>query len=284
MNFQVPDSSISGLGRVGAGETVDAALLAALFLAFLAQVLMLSRVDIDVAGVFLRALFFSTILSFIPISIIWFLDRRERENPWIFAAAFLWGGLIATTISLPLNTAAFRVVDRWVALNPLVAEMLGPNAVTLIAAPLSAPLVEEIAKGAGVCLILWMIRDKFDGMRDGFIYGALIGVGFNWFEAPLYVMQGFAEHGVAPYSQELGVRQGILGLGGHALFTGIFGLSLGLAVQTSRRWLKRIAPPVGLLIALAAHLFNNIMPLLQLLMAAPDGAVSTAGVGQRSVG
>ena len=58
MNSEVPTNSLSELGRERAGWTVDAVLLAALFLAFLAQVLMLSRVDIDIAGVFVRALFF----------------------------------------------------------------------------------------------------------------------------------------------------------------------------------------------------------------------------------
>ena len=105
------------------------------------------------------------------IDAIWFLDRRERENPWLLAAAFLWGGCIATALSLPFNMAFFRLVDRWVALNPLVAEILGPNAAMLIAAPLSAPIIEELTKAAGVGLIFWLLRDEFDNMRDGFVYG-----------------------------------------------------------------------------------------------------------------
>jgi RsiW-degrading membrane proteinase PrsW (M82 family) len=142
----------------------------------------------------------------------------------------------------------------------------------MIAAPLSAPIVEELAKWIGLLLIVWILRDEFDGVRDGFIYGALIGVGFNWFEAPLYVMQGYAEHGVAPYQRELGLRHGILGLGGHALFTGIAGMFLGFAVQMRRRWVRWTVPVVGLLIAILGHLINNIMPLLQALSAAGQGA------------
>jgi hypothetical protein len=149
--------------------------------------------------------------------------------------------------------------------------VLGPDAVTLIAAPLSAPIVEELTKGAGVGLILWMLRNEFDGMRDGFVYGALVGVGFNWFEAPLYVMQGYAETGVPPYGLQLGVRHGLLGLGGHAMFTGLFGLFLGLAVQTSRVWLRLLAPVLGLLLAVGAHLLNNTLPLLDALAAAAEG-------------
>jgi len=107
-------------------------------------------------------------------------------------------------------------------------------------------------------------------MRDGFVYGALVGVGFNWFEAPLYIMQGYLRDGIAPYSLQLGVRYGLLGLGGHPMFTGMFGLFLGLAAQTSRTWLRILAPIVGLLLAIGAHLLNNSLPLLGALAAAAE--------------
>jgi RsiW-degrading membrane proteinase PrsW (M82 family) len=41
-------------------------------------------------------------------------------------------------------------------------------------------------------------------MRAGFVYGALVGLRFNWFEAALYVAQEFAEYCVAPYGLQLG--------------------------------------------------------------------------------
>ena len=67
-----------------------------------------------------------------------------------------------------------------------------------LAAPIFAPIAEEIAKALGVVLIFWLLRAEFDNMRDGIVYGALVGLGFNWFEAALYVAQGYAEYGVAP--------------------------------------------------------------------------------------
>jgi protease PrsW len=68
----------------------------------------------------------------------------------------------------------------------------------LLGAPLAAPLVEELTKALGVLLLFVFLRAEFDNMRDGFIYGALVGVGFNLVEAPLYVAQGYMAHGVAP--------------------------------------------------------------------------------------
>src|SRR6266550_4313965 len=59
--------------------------------------------------------------------------------------------------------------------------------------PISAPIAEETAKAMGVLLIFWLLRPEFDNMRDGIVYGALVGIGFNWYEAALYVAQGYAD-------------------------------------------------------------------------------------------
>src|SRR5262245_15946695 len=160
----------------------------------------------DVVSVFFRALALSGMLAIFPISLLWLLERPERETPWLFAAAFLWGGCIATTLALPVNTAFFLFVDAIVAQEPAIREMLGPDAAMLLAAPISAPIAEEIAKALGVLVLFAFLRAEFDNMRDGIVYGALVGAGFNWFEAALYVAQNYAEYGVATYSLHLGSR------------------------------------------------------------------------------
>ena len=250
---------------------IDAALIVLIIVAGLVHLGLIAGMGPAAAGVFFRALAISTVLSAIPVTILWFLDRRERETPAMFAAAFLWGGCIATALAVPFNTAFFQIVDVWVAQNPAVTDILGSDAAMLIAAPLSAPIAEEILKALGVVVIFWLLRAEFDSMRDGFIYGALVGVGFNWFEAALYVAQGYAQHGVAPYGLQLGVRYALFGMGGHAMFTGMFGLFLGLAAQTQRTWLRILAPLVGLILAVAAHMLNNALPLFAALASAAAG-------------
>ena len=261
----------SPLRKRGAGTVIGVLLLVVLAFAALVQLGALASVRSDIAGVFLRALTLSSFLAIVPLAVLWFLDRRERESAWLLAAAFLWGGLVATAIALPFNSAYFRLIDAWVAENPAVVLVLGPDAAMLLAAPISAPIVEELAKALGVLVIFWLLRAEFDSMRDGFVYGAAVGVGFNWSEAALYVAQGYAESGIAPYGLEFGNRYALFGLGGHALFTGMFGLCLGFAVQSNRRWLRILMPVIGIALAIAAHSLINSLPLLAALEQARTG-------------
>lgn len=211
---------------------------------------------------FFAGLGLAALLSLVPILILRYLDRRERESPWLFAIAICWGALIATGLALPLNTGIIAAVGRWLELHPEVAGYLGPQGALLIGAPLAAPVVEETVKALGVVLLFLFLRAEFDNVRDGFVYGALVGVGFNLLEAPLYVAQSVAEHGVAPWGLQFGARFALFGLGGHAMFTGIFGAFLGVARQTTRRWLRIAAPLVGWGLAIAAHTLNNSLGLL----------------------
>jgi len=261
----------SPLRRTGPCLVLSTVLACLLGLATLVQLNLIVGLRPDVSRVFFGALLASSLLALVPLRILWYLDRREREQPWLFAAAFFWGGLIATGLALPFNTAFAVAVDAWVMHHPMVTQTLGPDAAQLISAPISAPIVEELTKATGVLALFWLLRAEFDNMRDGIVYGALVGLGFNWFEAPIYVAQGYAETGIAPWGMQLGWRYALFGLGSHALFTALFGASLGLALQTRRRWLKVLAPVGGLLLAIAAHAVNNALPLLFALAAAAGG-------------
>ena len=182
----------SPLRNTAVALTISAWLLVSLAAVAVTLLAFLGSLRDDVTDVFIAALALSTVMSSVPWTILWYLDRRERETPWLFVAAFLWGAFMATGLALPVNGALLSNVARWVEHNPFALEILGPEAPMLLGAPLAAPLVEEVTKGLGLLLLFFLLRAEFDNMRDGIVYGALIGLGFTWFEAPLYVAQEYA--------------------------------------------------------------------------------------------
>ncbi|UBF26228.1 PrsW family intramembrane metalloprotease [Kovacikia minuta CCNUW1] len=222
------------------------------------------------------AFLWSALFSSGTVAILWFLDRREHESRWLYAIAFLWGAFIATGIALPFNQIIISTIADWVNAHPAVKDYLGANAGFKIAAPIAGPLVEEITKGAGVLLIFLLLKSEFDDTRDGFIYGALIGAGFNFLESVHYIVSEYAKWGYAPWLLHIGGRHALFGLTGHALYTGIFGLFLGWSRQTTRTWWRYLAPVVGWLLGFSAHFSQNIGMLLAVLEQRAAGAAVSA--------
>jgi RsiW-degrading membrane proteinase PrsW (M82 family) len=266
----------SPLRRPWIGKLITAALFVLLIFTVFIQLALFLVLHLNGAWIFLKALMLSSLLAIVPLAILWYLDRRERESPWLFAAAFIWGGCIATAIAMPFNTVFFIIIDVWVANHPMITDVLGKDASELLAAPIAAPITEECAKALGVLVLLWLLRAEFDSMRDGLVYGALVGLGFNWLESALYVAQEYLKSGTPPYGAQLGVRYALFGLGGHALFSGIFGASVGLAIQMPKRWWRFLVPIAGLLVAVAGHTLWNGLPLLFALASRADSAADTA--------
>ncbi|MEG4576699.1 PrsW family intramembrane metalloprotease [Microcoleus sp. N3A4] len=212
--------------------------------------------------IFFIALAGMILLTLITLAILWFLDRREPESRWLYSIALLWGALIATGLALPLNNYILTAISGFVKVHPDVQAVFGADAGLVLGAPIAGPLVEETTKGLGVLLLFWLLRAEFDDVRDGFIYGALVGIGFNLVEAPLYVLQGYVRTGDVPLYFQLADRFALFGLAGHAMFTGLFGMGLGLARQTTRRWLRCAAPLGGWLLGFSGHFLNNGIGLL----------------------
>ena len=233
-------------------------LLASLFSLFRGYFSALSPAAIQVFAISQVAVLMMTLL---PLAVLWFLDRREPESRWLYLIAVLWGALIATGLALPLNEFIFKSLSDFVTVHPDIKAILGANAGKSLAAPIAGPLVEETTKGLGVLLLFWLLRSEFDNVRDGFIYGALVGIGFNLLEAPFYITNGFRNTGDIPLYFQIADRFALFGLAGHALYTGLFSMGLGLARQTTRRWLQIAAPIGGWLLGFSGHFLNNALGL-----------------------
>ena len=119
-------------------------------------------------------------------------------------------------------------------------------------------------------LIYLIARDEVDDVMDGFVYGAICGLGFAIVEDVFYFMAVFG-------GQPAGVFQGFLlrvvasGLYGHVLYTGLVGMAIGVVVSRRaaeplrhRLW---VAAGLCALAVLGHFLWNS--PLLDLYPAEP---------------
>ncbi|MFO7664969.1 MAG: PrsW family glutamic-type intramembrane protease, partial [Chloroflexota bacterium] len=100
--------------------------------------------------------------------LIYWVDHYEKEPWWLLAAAFVWGAVPA---------ALLAVVSNFLFSAPFYL-LLDTNAADLFSSSLVAPMVEEIAKGLILLVILFLWRHELDSPLDGIIYGAMVGMGF----------------------------------------------------------------------------------------------------------
>jgi RsiW-degrading membrane proteinase PrsW (M82 family) len=184
---------------------------------------------------------------------IYLLDLYEREPLSLVLGALVWGAVAATALSAVANVGWGRVVAR----------LGGPAFAAEWTAALTAPFVEEMLKAAGVVLIYLIARDEMDDMMDGFVYGAMIGLGFAIVEDVFYfiaIFGGTAGGVLAGFY----VRVVSSGFYGHVLYTGLAGM--GIAYFVARRGeaslARRTLVGAGLFLgAVAGHFLWN-SPLL----------------------
>jgi RsiW-degrading membrane proteinase PrsW (M82 family) len=194
------------------------------------------------------------------------LDLFEREPRSLLIGALLWGGIIATFL-------AGRINDQW---GEIVQKLFGAEFARDWGAAIVGPGVEELLKFLGVVVLYLIARSEFDDVLDGFVYGALVGLGFTLEEDMYYFFTHFV--GAAGASDLGGLFEGFFTrviVGGpysHVLLTGLTGMGLAFYVTRpdvprSRRLL------IGILLyaaGVAAHFVWNSPLLNDMLGNDPD--------------
>ena len=94
---------------------------------------------------------------------------------------------------------------------------------------LAAPVIEESIKALALILLAILFPALISGVRDGIIYGALVGLGFAVMETALYIGSWYAEAGISAYMGQLVPRFVFFGVNGHLIYTALFGAAFGLA-------------------------------------------------------
>jgi len=201
-------------------------------------------------------------LYVVPVVLaIYILDLFEREPLSLIIGAFLWGGVIAIGLAVVINTSLIEVL----------AKLFGASFAQQWGAALVAPPVEETVKYLGVVTIFLIARSEIDDLFDGFVYGAIIGLGFAAVENVQYFIQSIGRPGagdeIGPVLQMFTFRAILIGAYMHVLWTGLSGLGLAYYVtQRDQPRQKRLMYAVGLfLLAILAHFIWNSPLLTELL-------------------
>lgn len=193
----------------------------------------------------MQALGMGIALAVLPVPLyvmmaLW-LDRFEPEPARTLAQTFAWGASVAVLIALLLNTWA----------EARLGGLIGAGAARRFAAVGSGPLIEEIAKGLALLYLFHELRDEFDGVVDGVVYAAMVGLGFAMLENVQYYGEAIKEGHQS--SLTTFALRGVVGPFAHPLFTSMLGMGLGYARERTHPGTRAWAPPLGFAAAVVLH-------------------------------
>lgn len=229
--------------RAFRGIMLTGLVLAMLFCGFV--VLVLAGLETGFAA-FGLALVLAVLPVPIYLGLVLFIDRYEPEPLRMVVLTFLWGATIAAFAAVVLNTVGEAVVS----------EELGTEAAEIYGYSISAPIVEESAKGLALFGLFWFFRSEFNGVIDGIVYAALVGLGFAMTENVLYYGRGAAEDGIVGAVGTF-IARGLLSPFAHPTFTAMTGIGLGVAAMTRSPAVRMLAPLAGLAAAIVLHSIWN---------------------------
>ncbi|MFI6576448.1 PrsW family intramembrane metalloprotease [Nocardiopsis sp. NPDC050513] len=166
-------------------------------------------------------------------------------DPTASVAAAVWGLTAATGAGIVANGG----------LSGIWNNVLGLEATGVWGAALTAPVNEELLKLAGIVLVAVVLPNALRGPVDGFVLGALVGLGFEVTENVIYGFQAITQSGAtAPALSVMTttvVRVGLTGLGSHWAMSAVAGTAVGLLAADGWRPDRRRAAGAALLVLLA---------------------------------
>jgi hypothetical protein len=113
---------------------------------------------------------------------------------------------------------------------------------------------EEGFKILPVLLLAIFVPNLIRTRKDGIVYGALAGMGFNIIEIGFYVAQALHNNTVIESLYMHSTRLGVWGFGSHLIWSAFVGLGIGFAAEsTAHGWQKWQRAVIFYLLAAVAH-------------------------------
>lgn len=165
------------------------------------------------------------------------LDRNEPEPAWLLYRSFLWGACVATVVAGIGNTVVASVLGQTFAL-------VG-----------SAPVLEELMKGAALLWVMQRHPSHMDGRLDAVIYALFVGLGFAVVENVQYYGEALATQGVAGLTTTV-ILRGVFTPMLHPLFT--LATAIGIVTGIRHGGASRMGLPfMGFAVAVCLHALWN---------------------------
>ncbi len=190
-------------------------------------------------------------LAMVPLGLcllgLRWVDRWDPEPRAVLMLGLLWGAGASVAATLLFGDA----------FTELFFDPAGAVDMDMFGAVVQAPVLEELAKGAGVLLIFWINRAHFDGPLDGIVYGGIVGAGFAFTENILYFGASQMDPAGPGELASVFVLRGLFSPFAHVLFTAWTGYALGLCAARGRRGRWPLYLGLGLMPAMAGHFLWN---------------------------
>ena len=187
---------------------------------------------------FLGALPFGFLIYLPTILVLYWLDRREREPALLY-----WGVVFALILFFCMvsSRTTYFLIDH---LQVPFFVVVGPS--------------EELWKVAPLLLLVIFARPAVNGTRDGFIYGALGGLGFAILElAANFALSDFPTKGWSSLGLDIVGKANLLGTDVHIVWSAMLGAAIGYGVASKRRWLRWLVPIGAYLLVAGTHSVND---------------------------
>lgn len=198
------------------------------------------------AGLFaeanITAVITSGLFAVVFLLFLHWADRWERTPGTLAVAAFVIGGIGATWAIAVTGNAAMM---------SLYAKLIGQAWAQDWKAGLTAPFVEESAKGVGFLLLLGLAPVVIRTVYDGLIVGAYVGLGFQVVEDMLYGQNTAAAHFGADQARSVldtFITRALTGVASHALYTALFAARLDYLIGTPAQP-RRVGRGIALMVA-----------------------------------
>ncbi|MEV6596366.1 PrsW family glutamic-type intramembrane protease [Actinoplanes sp. NPDC051346] len=184
------------------------------------------------------------------------MQRFRRIPVRLLLAVFGWGALVATGFAAPV-VHLFRVTVQAILVQIEGLGITAERTVEIrhevaVATMIFAGVWEELAKAAGVAVVLLLLRRQVDGLVTGLVLGAACGLGVNFVETVAYMT---ADSGGAAHQYFM--RQSIGLLAAHTAFAALAGAGIGAARQLTAGRARVITG--GLVAAAGGHMASNVL-------------------------